>query len=502
MKRSVTRLVSMVLLLALLTHIVTPACNVFGPGRLTASGRLIGIVVGYAAALIMGNVVSFADLQAASWFALPRPFYFGLEFHPDAIVMMILMYMVQAVQTIGDVSSTAMGGFGRESTDTELGGAIKGQGICGMIGACIGGLPTDPYSQNVGLICTTKVVARRVFTMVGVITTSDRAAPLLRDLKKDWAKKLNGVVLLDAAAPGGKVEGIPVAAVYEGALDWLRREPLDEVYVSVPYQSGDSLRPLLNEMESMGLCVHLNVTVLEPYTAAADDADGAWFPRLHTQVETAGGVPFVTISAADHDFGAMMIKRLMDVVGALVGLVLSVPIIAVTAIPLKLESPGPLFFKQKRVGRNGRPFYIYKLRSMYTDAEQRKQELMAQNKMQGLMFKMDDDPRVTKVGKFIRRTSIDELPQFWNVLRGDMSLVGTRPPTVDEYEQYDSHHKRRLSMKPGITGLWQVSGRSDIQDFEEVVKLDVTYIDHWSLALDLRILAKTVAVVLRRTGAE
>ena|SRR5699024_688790 len=139
---------------------------------------------------------------------------------------------------------------------------------------------------------------------------------------------------------------------------------------------------------------------------------------------------------------------------------------------------------------------------MYTDAEQRKQELMAQNKMQGLMFKMDDDPRVTKVGKFIRRTSIDELPQFWNVLRGDMSLVGTRPPTVDEYEQYDSHHKRRLSMKPGITGLWQVSGRSDIQDFEEVVKLDVTYIDHWSLALDLRILAKTVAVVLRRTGAE
>ena len=132
-------------------------------------GMLIGIVVGYAAALIMGNVVSFADLQAASWFALPRPFYFGLEFHPDAIVMMILMYMVQAVQTIGDVSSTAMGGFGRESTDTELGGAIKGQGICGMIGACIGGLPTDPYSQNVGLICTTKVVARRVFTMVGVI---------------------------------------------------------------------------------------------------------------------------------------------------------------------------------------------------------------------------------------------------------------------------------------------------------------------------------------------
>ena len=155
--------------LAILTLVVTLACNFFGKGLVKASGMLIGIVVGYAASLLVGGVVSFADFEAASWFALPRPFYFGMEFHLDAIVMMILMYMVQAVQTIGDVSSTAIGGFGRQCTDQELGGAIKGQGICGMIGAVIGGLPTDPYSQNVGLICTTKVVARRVFTMVGVI---------------------------------------------------------------------------------------------------------------------------------------------------------------------------------------------------------------------------------------------------------------------------------------------------------------------------------------------
>ena len=155
--------------LAILTLIVTLACNFFGKGLVKASGMLIGIVVGYAASLLVGGVVSFADFEAASWFALPRPFYFGMEFHLDAIVMMILMYMVQAVQTIGDVSSTAIGGFGRQCTDQELGGAIKGQGICGMIGAVIGGLPTDPYSQNVRLICTTKVVARRVFTMVGVI---------------------------------------------------------------------------------------------------------------------------------------------------------------------------------------------------------------------------------------------------------------------------------------------------------------------------------------------
>ena len=151
--------------LAILTLLVTLGCNFFGKGLLKTSGMLVGIIVGYAAALLMGGVVDFTNLQTASWFSVPIPFHFGLSFHPDAIIMMILMYMVQAVQTIGDVSSTAMGGFGREATDQELGGAIKGQGICGIIG----GLPTDPYSQNVGLICTTKVVARRVFTMVGVI---------------------------------------------------------------------------------------------------------------------------------------------------------------------------------------------------------------------------------------------------------------------------------------------------------------------------------------------
>ena len=139
---------------------------------------------------------------------------------------------------------------------------------------------------------------------------------------------------------------------------------------------------------------------------------------------------------------------------------------------------------------------------MYQDAEERKKALMEQNKMDGHMFKMDNDPRITKVGKFIRKTSIDELPQFWNVLKGDMSLVGTRPPTVDEYKQYESHHKRRLSMKPGITGLWQVSGRSDIEDFEEVVKLDVAYIDNWSLWGDVKILFKTIYVVFAGKGAK
>ena len=195
-------------------------------------------------------------------------------------------------------------------------------------------------------------------------------------------------------------------------------------------------------------------------------------------------------------------KRALDFILSLGGIVCLSWLLLGLAVAIKLDSPGPVFFKQKRVGLNGRVFYIYKLRTMYQDAEARKKELLCKNKMQGYMFKMDDDPRITKVGRFIRRTSIDELPQFWNVLRGQMSLVGTRPPTLDEYEQYQSHHKRRLSMKPGITGVWQVSGRSDIQDFEEVVKLDVWYIDNWSLKLDVKLLFKTIAVVIKRTGAE
>jgi lipopolysaccharide/colanic/teichoic acid biosynthesis glycosyltransferase len=166
-----------------------------------------------------------------------------------------------------------------------------------------------------------------------------------------------------------------------------------------------------------------------------------------------------------------------------------------------IQSPGPIFFSQNRVGKNGRIFRIYKFRSMYPDAEERKKELMAQNKMQGLMFKMDDDPRVIPIGRFMRRTSLDEFPQFFNVLKGEMSLVGTRPPTVDEHEKYEAHHMVRLAAKPGLTGMWQVSGRSDIIDFEEVVALDKKYIEEWNIGLDLKILFQTVKVVLKREGS-
>lgn len=340
--------------------------------------------------------------------------------------------------------------------------------------------------------------------LVGVVTTTDRIDGFLKELRKDWTKSVRGIALLDAGQEklGNDYKGIPIKVVGSNFLDWVRRDSLDEIYINVPYDSGMSLLPYLTELESMGVTIHFNVPLLEKLHDQSDSEKATWYPNPTKSVEEYGDISMITLKATKRSFSDMVIKRCIDIVGGLVGLIISLPIIAVVAIPLKLESPGPLLFKQKRVGLNGRVFSIYKLRSMYVDAEERKKELMAKNEMNGLMFKMTDDPRITKVGKFIRKTSIDELPQFFNVLKGDMSLVGTRPPTLDEYNRYESHHKRRLSMKPGITGMWQVSGRSNIEDFEEVVKLDVAYIDHWSIWLDFKILAKTVLVVFGHVGAK
>ena len=196
------------------------------------------------------------------------------------------------------------------------------------------------------------------------------------------------------------------------------------------------------------------------------------------------------------------------------GSIIALLIMIIIGPIIKIKSPGPILFKQWRIGQNGKKFQMLKLRSMYLDAEERKKELMKENRIgSGLMFKLDFDPRIigneilpdgtkkTGIGEFIRATSLDEFPQFFNVLFGDMSLVGTRPPTVDEWEKYEYHHRARLAIRPGITGMWQISGRSEIIDFEEVVKLDTKYIQNWSLLLDLKILIKTVATVIKRKGA-
>lgn len=223
---------------------------------------------------------------------------------------------------------------------------------------------------------------------------------------------------------------------------------------------------------------------------------------LETKLEDFGTTSVIRLSPRLFTDGELLIKRLMDICGAIVGCLICILFGIVVAPLIFLEDPGPIIFKQKRVGRNGKYFYIYKFRSMYQNAEGRLKDLQSQNEMQGFMFKMKNDPRITKIGKILRKTSIDELPQFFNVLEGSMSLIGTRPPTVDEYNQYSAHHKRRISIKPGITGLWQISGRSEITDFEEIVRLDCFYIDHWSIAADIKILLKTFGAVFTGKGSE
>lgn len=334
---------------------------------------------------------------------------------------------------------------------------------------------------------------RKHAVQVGIATTCERAEEAIREIRSDWDRKIFGICILDRDMKGQKIGGIKVMADHNDFEDWVRAEALDEVVLYVEYYSMNNrvnVKNLVETLEEMGVTVHLNLLSL-------DD-----FADYKKQITYFSGHPMLTVSQNMQDYRKLFIKRLADILGGLVGCILSVPIIAVVAIPLLLESSGGLIFKQKRVGLNGRYFDIYKLRSMYKDAEERLKDLQEQNTMKGNMFKMDNDPRITRVGHFIRKYSIDELPQFFNVLKGDMSLVGTRPPTVGEFREYQDHHKRRLSMKPGITGMWQVSGRSSIKDFEEIVRLDLQYIDNWSLWLDFKILCKTVMVVLKKQGAQ
>lgn len=266
--------------------------------------------------------------------------------------------------------------------------------------------------------------------------------------------------------------------------DILKNNVVDEVIFALPRSYMGEVEKYLILCEERGLTVKLVLDLFD-------------LKNAKTNLFSVGNLPVLTYHTICLNRGQLFWKRILDVIGSLIGLVILL-IASVFIIPaIKLDSKGPIFFRQKRVGQNGREFYMYKFRSMYTDAELKKSQLMKQNKIKdGYMFKVDHDPRVTRVGAFLRRISLDELPQFINVLKGEMSLVGTRPPTVDEVKKYSNLHYRRISIKPGITGMWQISGRSDITDFEEVVRLDVSYIDNWSIWKDIAILFKTVFVVL------
>ena len=325
-----------------------------------------------------------------------------------------------------------------------------------------------------------------------VVATRERICGVIQNILSfnEWSRDLTGIVLLDEDAVGEEIEKIPVVADVDTFMDYVIHHEIDEVFIMDPERSHRGRLELwARELAQMGIIVDVNIDIFDM--------------EVHGKktLNRVGKYAVVTFARNLFSTRQVVAKRMLDVAGSLVGMVLLSVATIFVAPAIKLESPGPVFFGQTRVGKNGRKFTFYKFRSMYQDAEARKKELMEKNEVHGLMFKIEEDPRITRVGKFIRKTSIDEMPQFWNVLKGDMSLVGTRPPTVDEFEQYEAKHKCRLSMTPGLTGLWQISGRSDIKDFDEVVRLDMQYIDNWTILKDIEILILTVFVVLTKKGS-
>ena len=354
-----------------------------------------------------------------------------------------------------------------------------------------------------------------------------------KELVKDAMSKLNtesrwqdffisGIILLDGeegdilsfdgvntvnqtiadADSAGRGEAIPVVAMGDQAVQDLIHGWVDEVFLLQPDGIEFPIK-LLDSLMQMGIQVSYTISSL---------SESDWFA---TDISTIGPYKVLTNSVRFVSAGQLILKRLMDILGGVIGCIIPGILFLFVAPAIYIKSPGPIFFTQERVGQNGKPFRLHKFRSMYLDAEERKAALMEQNKISdGMMFKMDDDPRIigsekknrkgkpAGIGNFIRNTSIDEFPQFYDVLRGRMSLVGWRPCTLSEWEKYDMQHRIRASMKPGLTGMWQVSGRSSITDFNEVVRLDRSYIENWSIWLDLKILLKTVVVVIKGHGAE
>lgn len=310
-----------------------------------------------------------------------------------------------------------------------------------------------------------------------------------------------GIAVINHDLDGEVIDGIRVVASYDTVVDYVCREWVDEVLIDLP-QDEPYPEKLIEQFTEMGVVVHMQI------------AKNCNVVGQKQFVERIGNYTVLTTSINYAKAGHLFAKRAFDIVGGLVGCVITGIVLFFAGPAIYIQSPGPIFFSQIRMGKNGKKFKIFKFRSMVMDAEGKKNELMEQNRVKdGMMFKLEYDPRIIGckrlpdgrvkkgIGNYMRDWSLDEFPQFINVLLGDMSIVGTRPPTVDEWEKYDLHHRARLATKPGITGMWQVSGRNNITDFEEVVKLDTKYIAEWSLKLDLKIMLKTVGVVLKREGS-
>jgi exopolysaccharide biosynthesis polyprenyl glycosylphosphotransferase len=317
-----------------------------------------------------------------------------------------------------------------------------------------------------------------------LVAQTDTAETFVETLKQNNSGfyHFKGIIFTDAYNEA-EFMGIPVIKQKE-MLDYIKLHPINDVFMLT--KSGGRLA---SAFINMGITVHRAMDLETPN-------------MYNATLNQIGNYTVITSTISRATMGELLVKRIFDILLSAIGLVFTAILTIFLTPIIKVQAPGPVFFKQTRVGKNGKTFTMYKFRSMYMDAEERKKELMSKNEMKGLMFKMENDPRIFPAGNFMRKASIDEFPQFWNILKGEMSLIGTRPPTLDEYENYKRHHMSRLAMKPGLTGMWQVSGRSDIKDFEEIVRLDNEYIRNFSLGLDLKIFFKTIGTVLGMKGSK
>lgn len=329
-----------------------------------------------------------------------------------------------------------------------------------------------------------------------VITTRSRAHATIANLHCVRYSRyfVKAIFLLDydeEKDEGTRIAGIPVLGSAKDSIGYSANHWVDEVIINLRNQE-EITQKIKQHFYNMGITTHQVIFLLQNDNIEGYESIGK-FGSYIVESHQIRYVPLIK----------WWLKRFFDIIGAIVGLIITGILFVFIAPQIYHADPGPVIYTSIRIGKNGRQFKFYKFRSMYQDADARKAELMSQNKVNGLMFKIDNDPRIIPgIGNFIRKTSLDEFPQFWNVLKGDMSLVGTRPPTLDEWLQYEEEHRIRMTMRPGITGIWQVSGRSSITDFNEVVKMDEEYIETWSLSKDFFILLRTVAKVFKREGAE
>jgi len=328
----------------------------------------------------------------------------------------------------------------------------------------------------------------RIFVLVAGTGRMARGHAGELEAHPEWGVEVAGFLAESPSVRLDRVDGRPVLGSIDALARLLDERVIDEVHVAVSRRTLERLDGLLAVCDEQGVAVRIVLNQLH---------------RLNSQVslDRVGGIPVLALTSSPQDPVSLLLKRAMDIAASLAALLVALPIFILPSMLLvRLTSPGPAIFRQKRVGRSGRIFTLYKLRTMRADAESARGALEGRNEMDGPAFKIRNDPRVTPVGRVLRKLSIDELPQLWNVLRGDMSLVGPRPPLPSEVAKYERWQRRRLSMRPGLTCIWQVSGRSGV-NFQRWMEMDLEYIDNWSLGLDLKILLKTIPSVFMARGA-